>query len=427
MRRVGCGGLSAGVLAMAAVWSGAGWGLGRACGQPVAGEVGASRVFLHGGDEAGEAVGVSSAGVRVRDGVSEYVIGWDRIARVEGALAGEASGFEGLAGEAWRARTRLERGDAVAAEPLYEELFERLGETDGPTALSICEGLLRCRLWRGAHALALGPWLNWVRLAGEEAGEARAGSMGDSRRRVWAMALLPVLDERTGLVTSLPPVWLSGPSVRGLVAGATPMLGEGAEGPGIEKARALGALYLHAARYEGGDRRAAPVIEEGLGRDEGVGLVRDIVLARAGDAGQREAGRAGLRARLAGELAGWEEAWCRVGLGRSLLVEGDEGSVMAGVVELMHLPARFGDEQPYLTGVALAESVVALTRLGMDEEAGTLERLLGQRYAGHPAMEWSDLPRHVVVPARVVPAARGEELPGDAGENEGAEPGVGPR
>src|SRR5690606_34921109 len=86
-------------------------------------------------------------------------------------------------------------------------------------------------------------------------------------------------------------------------------------------------------------------------------------------------------------------AWCRIGLGRSLLTESDDGLVMDGVVQLMHLPARFGDEQPYLTGVALAESAAALSRLGDTSGSASVEALLQQSYAGHPALEWTEMMR----------------------------------
>lgn len=375
------------------------------------------RVLYHGGIVAGQAVAISPAGVLTRNGGAEFTLGWDRVAAVEGTLAAQAAPYQDLARKAWRARTRLERGDAVAAEPLYEDLFAHLSQTDGPTALAICEGLLRCRLWRGAHALALSPWLQWVRLQHDESASGTAGrSEADASGRIWAMALLPIIDEPTGLVVSLPPVWLSGPSVRALVARPTPLVEESADdGPGVARARALAALYLHAARYEGGERSAAPEPGDALRRDPGVALVADVVLARTGDAAQRTTARAALRTRLATELPGWQEAWCRVGLGRSLLIEPDPAAAMEGVVELMHLPARFGQEQPYLTGVALAEAAAALDRLGARSEADTLDRLLAQSFAGHPAMEWADLPRRTgspaAPPASSAPSRAEEDLP----------------
>lgn len=386
------------------------------------------RVILHGGVDAGEAIGVTSAGVGIRTAGAEYVIGWDRVARVEGELADDAAAFEDLATLAWRARTRLERGDAVAADPLYEELFDRLDETAGPTAMSICEGLLRCRLWRGAHARALEAWLAWVALAGEAGGPRVLvpGGGEDARRRVWEMALLPVIDERTGLVVSLPPVWMVGPSVRALVATSDQLLRVEGEGAGASRARALGDLYLFAARYEAGDRRTAPSVDAGVAADPGVSLVRDIVLGRAGDEAQRAAARESLRARLAREMPAWEEAWCRVGLGRSLVVEADELLVMEGVVELMHLPARFGADQPFMTAVALAEGAGALERLGIVEEAAALRRILTRQYAGHPAMEWEVVqagnaavssPR---TPAPSMPAPAARPAAGE-GEGEGHE------
>jgi len=378
------------------------------------------RVILHGGADAGEAVAVSPAGATVRTAGAEYVIGWDRVAHVHGALAVEAEQYRDLATLAWRARTRLERGDAVSADPLYEELFDRLSETDGPTALSICEGLLRCRLWRGAHARALEAWLAWVRLAGE-AGGPRAlapGASHDTRRRIWEMALLPVIDDQTGLVVSLPPIWMVGPSVRALVASDAELIDPGATGPGAARAHALAALYLHAARHEIGVRRPTPEIAPATASDPGFALVRDIVLARAGDERERDSARASLRTRLDHDLPAWQEAWCRVGLGRSLVGESDEAMVMEGVVELMHLPARFGSDQPFMTAVALAEGAAALERLGVADEAATLRQLLTRQYAGHPAMEWEVVqagnaiaPPPPAAPTRSEPSAELPTLP----------------
>ncbi|MCA9287135.1 MAG: hypothetical protein KDA05_01035 [Phycisphaerales bacterium] len=366
---------------------------------------------MHGREGTLEAAEVRADGVLVRDGGVEYVLGWDRVAGVEGPLGAQAAPFRDLAMLAWRARTRLERGDAVAAEPLYEELFDRLPETGGATALSICEGLLRCRLWRGALASALSPWLQWVALAGDASmggvpasgsrDDLRSPSPGEVAARIWPMALLPVIDAQTGLVVSLPPVWVPGPSVRALAAGRDPLAAVSGDAPGAERARVLADLYMAAARFEGGQSVVVPVPSQTLlDTDPGVALVADLVLARVGDEAQRERARASLRARLAIEdLPEWQEAWCRAGIGRSLLVEADGERIMQGVVELMHLPARFGSEQAYLTGIALAESAAALRDLGDVGGGETLEQLLGQSYAGHPALEWTELERIRTTPA----------------------------
>src|SRR5437667_402086 len=73
------------------------------------------------------------------------VISWDRVASVEGELASAASPFLPAAEKLWRARSRLDRGDVVGAEPLFEELFPRCAGQRGATAAVASGGLLRCR------------------------------------------------------------------------------------------------------------------------------------------------------------------------------------------------------------------------------------------------------------------------------------------
>src|ERR1043166_7389559 len=98
-------------------------------------------------------------------------ISWDRIRSVAGggAQAEQAAPYLTAAEQAWRARTRPERADLLAAEPLFETLYnQKYRNLSGPTAAVIAEGLLRCRLHRGAHVKAVGPWLTLVRASGPQ-------------------------------------------------------------------------------------------------------------------------------------------------------------------------------------------------------------------------------------------------------------------
>ncbi|MFG0274677.1 MAG: hypothetical protein ACF8QF_06440 [Phycisphaerales bacterium] len=63
---------------------------------------------------------------------------------------------------------------------------------------------------------------------------------------------------------------------------------------------------------------------------------------------------------------------------------------MRAIVELMHLPARFGQSQPWLTGVALAEASHALHLLGDNAGAATLRDELQRFDPAHPALDWLD-------------------------------------
>jgi hypothetical protein len=60
----------------------------------------------------------------------------------------------------------------------------------------------------------------------------------------------------------------------------------------------------------------------------------------------------------------WEEAWCRVAIGRSLLRETDIREQRMGLVAMLHVPARFGDQLPALSALVLTEVAAELERMG---------------------------------------------------------------
>lgn len=343
------------------------------------------------------------------------VIGWDRVRMVEGPFAAAAAKYLDTADRAWRARTRLERGDHIAAEQLFERLFEFSRDQAGPTAAVVAEGLLRCRIHRAAHVAAVEPWLSLL----------RAGSGPRSLHPEWAMeAGLPgVLDPQTGLVPALPPIWVSWPSIDAYARST----GEDswivpAGLPAAElRVAALRALYAQAARFEVGLPAMIPAV---TAPDGGVQIVMQIVQSRIGNAKERESARAALRDRIkpptsAGSepVPAWLEAWCRAAIGRSLLLEADPEVRRQGIVELLHIPARFGSAHPYLAGVALAESSAALRALGDKEGADTLARELVRNYPSHPVSDWSGVrsflprPQAVLAPQPALPAPA--ELPPD--------------
>lgn len=304
-------------------------------------------------------------------GETEY--GWDRVVRLTGPGAAEASAHLELADTAWRARRRLERGDFVLAEAGFEELFEVYAGRTGPTAEAVAEGVLRCRLRRGAHASALAPWLSLL-----EAG-------GDGRTVFDGAA--PVIDPATGLCPALPPVWTDSAGVRQLAERG--ITRPGGDEPEEGRARLLGEWYRFAAGASIGRTMDRPEI----GDDPTVRLVADLVLAQHGTGEERSESRGRLRQSLGLEGRGgsrqntpaWLEAWKYAAIGRSLVREADEQERLLGVVTMLHLPARFGDEQAYLAGLCLAEAAEAMDELGRAESAGLLRDELRRRYPGHPA------------------------------------------
>ena len=305
------------------------------------------------------------------------VIGWDRVRSVGGEFEAAAAPFGADAEKAWRARVRLERGDAIGAEPLFEELFGTLGRGPdaGPTAALVAEGLLRCRLRRGAHVAAVEPWLALRR--------ASPPASPQWLHPDWAgeAGLPAVLDPKTRLIPGIPPMWVGVAAARSLSA-----LPAGSLGATDDASGSIAALYLAAARYEAGETVATPPVQSA---DAGVALVADVVASRIGTPEEREAARKALAERAGrADTPPWVLAWCRAALGRSMILEPDAATRDLGVIELLRLPAELGDVHPYLTGLALAQASVTLRSAGDGAGADTLRDELVQRYPSHPVLDW---------------------------------------
>ncbi len=322
--------------------------------------------------------------------VQPVVIGWDRVRSLGSSVERAAEPFRAIADRAWRARTRVERDDLAGAEPLLEELHATYAGKSGPTAAMVGQNLLRCRLARGAQTLAIEPWLTWLGSGSLESAPAPARKSRDEAETEPAPLTPAALDPATGLVPALPPMWLDSPGVQAYARSRAPAPAALDEKTPVlqRRAAAMAMLYWRAARFECG-LETGPLPSGDP--DPAVGLVQQIVLARAGDPAQRESARGQLRARLKAPIDPWTEAWCRAAIGRSLLREDSVELRRLGIVELLHVPARLPEQCPYLTGLALAESAVALNALGDGPGAEGLRAELRSTFAGHPALDWSPI------------------------------------
>lgn len=378
----------------------------------------------------GEIESVSMAGVVVRlpatggAGKSQgqrVVVGWDAVGSglaIPEAIAKRDQGAtpEKIK-EIWRSVSRIERDDLAGAEPLLEELFDltlqgNAAGTSGPTNAVLADGVLRCRLARGASTSALFAYFEWIRAV--RGGPQAVGGIwsvpSSSSMPGWiggSISGKPVVAEGNGLVPALPPIFVGETST---VAAAesklwTRYIGEQKDQPsgandtaGTDRSlEELAGWYRAAMRFESGEGVDRPKMVGGaVSTHEGVRLVRDIVIARIGDAQERDAARAALRSRIdrpRENAAEWEEAWCRAGLGRSLLQEESPESKRQGVLELLYVPARFSRECPGLAGIALADAAVGIDALGDQYSARVLAKELRARFPDHAAQSWEPLRR----------------------------------
>lgn len=362
----------------------------------LAGMTATAQVVLRSGERIDAKIeDASLAGLRVaaeQAGGPSRLVGWDRIKMVEGAEEAKAAPFATVMDELWRARTRVERGDYAGAEPLLLKLREVYAAEDGPCAAVVAECLYRCSLDRDARGAATAAWLWWTSIADKRGtGEKAAAWVGGTTD------MPAITDAMSRLSPALPPFWAQGAATEASAASIDWMSLKSRGGFAGE----LAGLYEKAARFEAG-LEAEVVLAAPVSVDPGMMLVRDIVLARAGDAGARASARESLSKRIAAfatrvdatsttkapKQPAWIEAWCRAALGRSLIREADNKSKMRGVIELLHIPARFGAEQPLLAGIALADAAVVMAEVGDGTAAAALKNELLARYPQHPSVMW---------------------------------------
>lgn len=322
----------------------------------------------------GVCVGELVAGVS-----SARMLSWHQIKSINGALAAGSQPLLANADAAWRGLARLERGDDLGAEAILEPLAKTYRLRGGPTAAAVYAGLLRCRLGRGAQTLAIDSWVGWL-AANEIAPDAGGGPAVSS----WDHAeelLVGVIDPATGLAMALPPTWLNVPAVRSL-AGTDAMPSE----PGPSRGEQMRDLYVQAARFE--CRLPTRLRTMDPAWSESQRLVWQIVAARIGDEATRKDARAALQGRLRVAIPSWQEAWCRIGLGRSLLLESDDDSKRDGLLQLLAIASREDGSDVYLTGIALAEAAAGLRARGDAVGANLVLADLVRQYPDHPALEW---------------------------------------
>lgn len=395
----------------------------------------------------GRVLSFSAEGVLLRlassnQAAADVVVSWDVI-RDPAAISAKVSKEIIQRGEdLWRVRTRLERGDYAKAEQLIEPMFMSLSkgtELAGPTGALACESVLRCRLNRGFTSAALEPYFRWraIQAAAGRVGGEESGKSG-TPLPAWIGGVLagpPVMDAATGLCVQLPPIFSGGTGLRALpilrdsAMWAKPFALEGSTGQIAQLYRRAIAAEIAIAKGQAAEESPG----DGLtSKDQAVQLVAEIVFARAGTSAQRHDARTALERRLSvfaarpksGDVEGearliaastqqtaWQEAWIRAAIGRSLMMESDPKLRRQGLISLLHLPARFGDQQPWLAALALGDAIAELKATNDIDGARKLAQDLQARLGDYATDETLDLARPVEVPLAPESPAGQPEIP----------------
>jgi len=346
----------------------------------------AARLFLHGNEATleGRAVQVDDNGVLFRTtrgtGDVDALLTWDRIRFLETDRQGFAEFFAShrdMADRLWRARTRVERRDYSAAEPLFEAIFAQTMNRTDATALTVAEGILRCRLARGARAAAVIPWLELHRL------------LSSGLKPTAYLAMDPIVDAQTGVCPQLPPIWTRSVGVEQLLSDLGHYV---VDAPGTER---LATLYTRAARITLGLPVQDPTIfyhaDESWQRDP-TSLVVTTMVASIEQVRPFPIDVDKTFARLYREeslLTPW--AWFARGLTR--LSTPDLNTQRDGLVDLLTLPARYREMHAYLCGFAIDFAARTFERLGRTADAASLRADLKREYPTHPLNDALASPR----------------------------------
>ncbi len=322
-------------------------------------------------------IDVSPDGVQV-GGDEPRIIPWDQVRTLDPEWSAAAEQFSAVSDSAWRARVRLARGDAPLAAPLFEDLFPRYKDRRSVLALMIAEGVYQCRYNAGDAPGAFQAWLVAANLRAQ--GLEIAGDP----------PLKPLLDPESHLPREFAPIFLSGPDARRVADAAAEALALPA-GSLADEIRPVVAAYRIAALHALGEGLDEPLPTPAAPSGEIAALPSLIVRSTSVDSAERSTARDGLGAFLAPSHQGsWKEAWARAAIGRSLLLESDTDLRSGGVLQLLHLPARFADSQPDLCAIALAETANELRRMNDDSAASHLRDELRRLAPGHDAVAWLD-------------------------------------
>ena len=327
------------------------------------------------GEKSGTVLASDESSLRLQNANDQLIqIAWDQVRDVElgsgDPLRGQLKNRLNRATRIWRARSRLQRGDHALAEPLFAELFEADPARTSEVDLIIAEGLLRCRLERGAMEDALLPALEVSRLL-------RLGVKTDRYSD-----LVPVHDAEQPLCHFLPPVWVDESKIPRLVrhleewdAGEDSLLSE------------VSAQYKFLLENQFGVRSNSQdgidSLTDAADDEFGAELLRWSILSRDESPDVRRRTRVAMQSQL-DRQPGWKKAWLHFLLGVSLLEEPGAGLRRQGLVQLAWLPARYSNEQPYLSGIAMAIMADELARQGDIDSARLLFGELKERFPNHP-------------------------------------------
>lgn len=311
--------------------------------------------------------GFDEDGVRLDDG---SLLKWDEIERCKLSPDKQAAFdqmLQELGTHLYRIRQRLTVGDYRGILTHAEAIYPRYAGRNSETAYMVFQGLMWARLAVGRREAAVEPYLRCYNYL-KSLPASQLSLPGNRRLR---------FDRATGMTPELQPVWFDAQAAKSSLPGALKAVSEMSP-PRPEGTRIYyGTLALAAGELE----QAQRVLGGIQGKHPGLAQLRGIVMAQGevlgGQPGQALSLLQSNLQRLAPNIKPLAIYW----LGMSKLKAPDERVQRQGILDLLHLPALYGDKFPELAAAALYESRVAFAGAKDDNSRAAVRRELLEQYS----------------------------------------------
>lgn len=308
-------------------------------------------------------------GVRLDDG---RVVGWYDIERgqVSADKQAEFDRFLKEIGEPlFRVRQRLRVGDYRDLEVHVEPLYPRFAGRRSSTAYTVVQATMWSRIAQGRREAAVEPYFRayeYVRAQGTQ----ELDLPGSKRLE---------FNPRTGLTPALVPLWFDAKAAREAMPLVAKAAGE------MAQPRPAGAyVYFATLALAAGDLATADRVLKGVPSDGGeLGQLLEIIAVQR----EQVAGSTGSAGSAAGRLAArWSQFPAELHplalywLGQAHLRSEDTKVRQRGLLELLRIPAWYGESSPDLAAAALHAAMESLRKEGDSRGSIALRNELLVRY-----------------------------------------------
>jgi hypothetical protein len=308
--------------------------------------------------------GLDEDGVLLGDGTR---ISWDRIER--GRVASEQQArfdqlLAELGGDLYRVRQRLAVGDWAGLLPNAEALEGRYVGRRSETAYMVFQALMWARLAAGQREAALAPFLRVLACQQEATAAGKALELPGERRMT--------VDPQTGFTSDLSPVWFDAEAARQALPSVATAIGELNTPPPAAR------MYYATLAITAGTPEKAEQALAGL--QEFPALRAIVEVQREIPQGVSEATLKVLMEQLpqiGRELRPVALYW----LGRARIAQPAATDRQDGLLNLLELPALYGQQEPELAAAGLYEVCRTLAAMGDTKESIAVRRELLDRYA----------------------------------------------